>query len=274
MVLRGATGRVTTLSRSLTPLLALFGITNDGLNLAVNVLVLCLVFIYLALIAWTYLDARRRIEDSVLVGCAVVLATLPIAGPIIYSILRPPEFLDDHRERALDMRASELRVRQLEEQSCPACGFPIERSYLRCPSCRARVKDPCESCGKPIDPRWALCPYCEAPTRQAAQAPPRRGAKEGRTAAPRAAPGGTRRRKPPERVRKGAEGAAKPSGARKEPAGPRAKKSPPRQGSSRPARAAQQRAQAKPRPSSREGESVTPPAEGSGEERPPRPATT
>ena len=205
------------------PVLALFGITNDGLNLAVNVLVLCLVFIYLALVAWTFFDARRRIDDSVLVGCSVVLSLLPIAGPIIYSILRPPEFLEDQRERELEIRASELRVRQLEESSCPNCAFPIERSYLRCPSCRARVKDPCESCGKPIDPRWALCPYCEAPNRQSA-APPqqRRAPREARQAPSRqaaAATGaGTRRRKPSEASRKPAEGARKPASSRKAPA--------------------------------------------------------
>lgn len=253
------------------PALALFGITNDGLNLAVNVLVLCLVFIYLALIAWTYLDARRRIDDSVLVGCSVVLSVLPIAGPIIYSILRPPEFLADQRERELEIRASELRVRQLEEQSCPNCAFPIERSYLRCPSCRARVKDPCESCGKPIDPRWALCPYCEAPNRQSAQPPARRAPKDARAQAPRqAAPSApTRRRKPTEGERKPADG------ARKAPASARAKKPPTRQSGSRPARTGQQRAaNAKEQPAPRED--VPPPSptgDGGSEERS-RPAKT
>ncbi len=51
-------------------LLAIFGITNDGLNLAVNLLLLFLVVIWLALIYWTYADAKRRIDDPMLVGCA------------------------------------------------------------------------------------------------------------------------------------------------------------------------------------------------------------
>lgn len=260
------------------PALALFGITNDGLNLAVNVLVLCLVFIYLALIAWTYLDARRRIDDSVLVGCSVVLALLPIAGPLIYSILRPPEFLEDQRERQLEIRASELRVRQLEEHSCPNCAFPIDRSYLRCPSCRARVKDPCESCGKPIDPRWALCPYCEAPNRQAAQPPARRAPKDARAPAPRqAAPSApARRRRPAEGARKPSESSRKlAEGARKAPAPARAKKPATRQPSPRPVRAGSQRAAStKEQPAARED--VPPPSpagDGGGEERS-RPANT
>jgi hypothetical protein len=151
---------------------ALFGITNDGLNLAVNLLILFLVVLWLALIAWTYFDARRRIEDPVLIACATAASLFPFVGTIVYSILRPPEFLADKQERELEMRASELRVRQLEESSCPNCEHPVERTFLRCPSCRARIKDPCESCGKPIDPRWSICPYCETPQRRAA--PPER----------------------------------------------------------------------------------------------------
>jgi hypothetical protein len=154
--------------------LAIFGIDNDGINLALNLLILFLVVIYLALVAWVYLDARRRLEDPVLVACATVASLIPLAGPIVYSILRPPELLADARERELEIRASELRVRQLEESSCPNCEHPVERTYLRCPECRARIKDPCESCGKPVDPRWTLCPYCETPNRraQAASAAP------------------------------------------------------------------------------------------------------
>ena len=155
------------------PVVALFGITNSGLNLFVNLVVLFLVVVWIALIAWTFLDARRRIKDPVLVACATGASLFPFVGSIVYSILRPPEFLDDARERDLEIRASELRVKQLEEQSCPNCGYPIERSYLRCPNCRARVKDPCENCERPIDPRWVVCPYCEMPQRRAPE-PPRR----------------------------------------------------------------------------------------------------
>jgi Double zinc ribbon len=158
-------------------LLALFGITNDALNLVVNLLILFLVVLWLALVAWTYFDARRRIQDPVLVACATAASLFPFLGTIVYSILRPPEFLADKREREIETRSSELRVRQLEEASCPNCEHPIERSYLRCPNCRARIKDPCESCGKPIDPRWSICPYCETPVRRAAPPEERRPSK-------------------------------------------------------------------------------------------------
>jgi double zinc ribbon protein len=146
--------------------IALFGIDNDALNLTVNLLVLFLVVVWLALIAWTYFDARRRMDDQILIGCSVGASLFPFVGTMVYSILRPPEFIEDRRERELEIRAAELRVRQLSEQSCPKCEYPIEKGFLRCPNCHARVKDPCPSCGEPIDPRWSMCPYCETPIRR------------------------------------------------------------------------------------------------------------
>lgn len=152
-------------------LFALFGIESDALNLAVNLLALTLVLVYFSLVAWTYFDARRRMRDPVLVTSSVgVSFVFPFIGTVIYAILRPPEYLEDAREREIEIKAAELRVRQLAEQSCPKCEYPVEKSYLRCPNCRTRLKDPCTSCGRPVDPRWALCPYCEAPVRRPDQA--------------------------------------------------------------------------------------------------------
>ena len=142
---------------------AVFGITNDGLNLAVKLLLLFIVAIWAALVFWTYADARRRIEDPMLVGCAAAASLLfPFVGTIVYVIVRPPEYIEDARERELEIAAAEARLHQQEQLSCPYCDFEIEKSFLRCPSCLRRLKEPCGTCGRPLDPRWKICPYCEA----------------------------------------------------------------------------------------------------------------
>jgi len=142
--------------------LAIFGITNDGLNLVATLFLLMLVVLWLALIVYTYMDARRRISDPFLVACATVASFFPFIGTAVYAIVRPPEYLEDAHERELEIKAAELRVRQLREQTCPNCDHTVEKNYLRCPNCRQRLKDPCPSCGKPVDPRWSLCPFCES----------------------------------------------------------------------------------------------------------------
>jgi hypothetical protein len=142
--------------------LAIFGITNSGLNLAASLFLLMLIVLWLALIVYTFLDARRRISDPFLVACATIASFFPFIGTAVYAIVRPPEYLEDAHERELEIRAAELRVRQLKDQSCPNCEYPVEKNFLRCPNCERRLKDPCPTCGKPVDPRWTLCPYCES----------------------------------------------------------------------------------------------------------------
>src|SRR5947209_13780308 len=142
--------------------IAVFGIHNNGLNLGVELVILFLVVIWLALIFWTWADARRRIADPMLVGCAIVASFFPYVGTIVYMIVRPPEYLDDVRERELEMQAAEARLAELGYHLCPHCDYEVERDYLRCPHCMRKLKDPCPSCGKPLDPAWKVCPYCEA----------------------------------------------------------------------------------------------------------------
>jgi Double zinc ribbon len=144
--------------------LAVFGIDNDGLNTAINVLILVLVVIWAALIFWTFADARRRIDDFMLVLCATAASLFPFVGTIVYAIVRPPEYLDDVRLRELEMTAAEARLANLDYQLCPHCDYEVKGDYLRCPSCMRKLKDSCYSCGKPIEPTWKLCPYCEAET--------------------------------------------------------------------------------------------------------------
>jgi len=141
--------------------LAIFGITNDGLNTAVKLLLLFLVVIWLALVYYTFSDARRRIADPMLIGCATAASLFPFVGSIVYMIVRPPEYLDDVRERELEMQSAEARMHQTILQ-CPHCEEEVEKDYLRCPNCLRKLKDPCHNCQRPLDPQWSLCPYCEA----------------------------------------------------------------------------------------------------------------
>ena len=142
--------------------LAVFGIKNSNINAAVELICLFLLVIWLALIYWTYADARRRIADPLLVGCATATSLFPFVGTIVYMIVRPPEYLDDVRERELEIQAAEARLAELGYQVCPYCDYEVERDFLRCPHCMRKLKDPCTSCGKPLDPMWKICPFCEA----------------------------------------------------------------------------------------------------------------
>jgi hypothetical protein len=142
--------------------LAVFGLDSGGLNTAVKLLILFLVVIWLALIYYTYMDARRRIADPMLIACATAASLFPFVGTIVYMIVRPPEYLDDVRERELEMQAAEARLHQMDYLLCPHCDHEVEKDFLRCPHCLRKLKASCGTCSKPLDPEWKLCPYCES----------------------------------------------------------------------------------------------------------------
>ena len=97
-----------------------------------------------------------------LVGCATAAAFFPFVGAIIYMILRPPEYLEDVRERELEVQAAEARLHQLDQSLCPHCDYRIEPDFVRCPSCLRKLKERCANCSRPLDQAWTICPYCEA----------------------------------------------------------------------------------------------------------------
>ena len=72
---------------------------------------------------------------------------------------RPPEYIQDARERELEIKAMEERLAQLD-QRCPVCRAKVEASYLVCPVCTTRLRSACPSCGQPLESLWQVCPYC------------------------------------------------------------------------------------------------------------------
>jgi double zinc ribbon protein len=117
------------------------------------------VALWLALVYWTFQDARRRIrEPALIVGSVALSLLIPFLGTLIYMVVRPPEYLADAHERELEVLALERRV---DEAHCPDCDYPIQPKFLSCPSCLRKLRDQCTRCAEPLDPRWKICPYCE-----------------------------------------------------------------------------------------------------------------
>lgn len=156
------------------PLATWFGISSSGLDLAVKLVALFLLVLWLALIYYTFADARRRIADPLLVGCATLASLFPFVGTIVYMIVRPPEFLEDQRERELEIQASEARLAAAGIAYCPHCDGVVHDDYLRCPHCTRKLREACSGCKRPLDPHWKVCPYCETEVPGAAPEPRRR----------------------------------------------------------------------------------------------------
>jgi hypothetical protein len=146
-----------------------------------DVFLLLAVVFWLALGYWTYKDAKRRVGDPLLITLATVVGLFPpFVGPFIYMLFRPPEYLEEKRERELEIRAIEDRISVLDVR-CPVCHADVDSSFLVCPVCTTKLKQACVSCGAPLEPIWQICPYCETPIEApAAGAPPALGTRRAR----------------------------------------------------------------------------------------------
>ena len=97
-----------------------------------------------------------------LVGCATAASLFPFVGTIVYMIVRPPEYLEDVRERELEMQAAEARLHPLGYLLCPHCDDGGREGLPALPELPAQAQGPCANCAQPLDPQWRICPYCEA----------------------------------------------------------------------------------------------------------------
>jgi len=145
-----------------------FGSIHSALHssaaaVAGDILLLFVVVLWLGFGYRVLRDARRRIDDGLLVGLAAALGfAVPFVGPAIYALFRPPETLAEARAREIEMRALRDRLGR-PQPACPVCLSEVQLDYLVCPVCTTRLREPCPRCEAPLDPLWQACPYCAAP---------------------------------------------------------------------------------------------------------------
>lgn len=131
--------------------------TSPFFTLLKNLIGLFIIFLWISLIYWTYRDAKKRGVSGVY--WAAVTLFFNVFGWLIYLIVRPPEYLEDARERALEIKAKEALLAS-SLFYCPSCLRPVEKDFLLCPHCLKKLKKACSNCGRAIKMNWTVCPYC------------------------------------------------------------------------------------------------------------------
>jgi RNA polymerase subunit RPABC4/transcription elongation factor Spt4 len=135
-----------------------------------NLAIFFVVVIWIATVYWVYKDARRRITDTLIVLVSTAIGVVAFIGPLIYMLFRPPEYLEDVRERELEIKAMEKRL-GARDLRCPVCRAEVEEDFLICPVCTTRLRQACATCGRPLEAAWQVCPYCETPIELGPDAP-------------------------------------------------------------------------------------------------------
>jgi hypothetical protein len=65
---------------------------------------------------WVRIDAHRRLAGTFAGSAATLMAALPIAGPVLYLLIRPPETVLQRRSRT---SIRQLLERLLDESALP-----------------------------------------------------------------------------------------------------------------------------------------------------------
>lgn len=137
----------------------LLQIIQNFAGFAIGCAVTFFIIFWVSTVIWTFRDIRARTQDFPSQILATVLAAVfPIAGLLIYMILRPRQTLAEIYERQLEEES--LLAEMTERQTCPNCHARVETDFQVCPSCSQKLKRSCPKCERLLELRWGFCPYC------------------------------------------------------------------------------------------------------------------
>ena len=113
-----------------------------------------------------------------LVGCATAASLFPFVGTIVYMIVRPPEYLEDVRERELEMQAAEARLHAARLPPLPALRLRGRAGLPALPELPAQAQGPLRDLRQAARPAVADLPVLRGrdpgASRRAPRAPQRR----------------------------------------------------------------------------------------------------
>lgn len=113
----------------------LFG-RQDSFMLLVFIPMAVIFAIYVLLIGYVYVDARRRGMRYV-VWTLLAIFVPNAVGIILYFLLREPI-----------------------QRPCPNCGTGSKPGLAYCPNCGAAVARSCPQCKSPVEASWRNCAHC------------------------------------------------------------------------------------------------------------------
>ncbi|MBI5412193.1 zinc ribbon domain-containing protein [Candidatus Peregrinibacteria bacterium] len=83
---------------------------------------------------------------------------IPLLGVILYLIIRPGR---THVERYYEELEKHLFEEKGEDgQTCKKCLTILDKTFIYCPNCLAKLKKTCNKCHQSFPDPWNSCPYC------------------------------------------------------------------------------------------------------------------
>ena len=117
---------------------------------------------WVATIYWVHKDARRRIEDPMLVWVSTLLGDRPVHRAADLHAL-PPAGVPRGRARARARDQGDGEAPRRPRPALPGLPREVDEDFLICPVCTTKLRQSCVTCHRPLEALWQVCPYCETP---------------------------------------------------------------------------------------------------------------
>ena len=117
---------------------------------------------WIATIFWVGRTPGGGSSDRLLVWLVTLIGAVPpFLGPLIYMLFRPPEYLEDVRERELEIKA--IEGGSAAASSTARSAAPRSTPIPRLPGLHDEAPPGVRELPAAARAGWQVCPYCETP---------------------------------------------------------------------------------------------------------------
>lgn len=132
---------------------------SSGFILLSHSFILFLFLLWLGTIRWAIQDSQKRDSGANLTLAAILLTVmLPFLGILVYSVMRPPQTLDEVRTQKLEHVL--LKSQLYSDDVCPECHAHVEKNHKYCTHCGSSLVKKCPSCRREVKRHWNFCSHC------------------------------------------------------------------------------------------------------------------
>ena len=130
----------------------------DNIYLIAFYVLILLTLQWLFIVAWIWIDAKRRYSKSLMIVLMTMIGMVPLIGLFLYLILRNKYSLDE--KYYIDLEKKALYSESLTVMECYKCKHINENENSFCTHCGTQLRKDCPNCKNSVAYFSVFCSQC------------------------------------------------------------------------------------------------------------------